>query len=104
MSNAQILVVEDEPIVAKSIKCELESMGYSVPTTAATGEEAVAKAEDMHPDLVLMDIVLRGRMDGIEAAEAIRHRLDIPVIYLTAYQDRETLGRAKITEPFGYLL
>jgi PAS domain S-box-containing protein len=102
--SAQILVVEDEGIVAKGIQTELESMGYSVPVTVSSGEEAIRQAEGTHPDLVLMDVVLKGQMDGIEAAEQIVNRFDIPVIYLTAYQDGETLDRAKATEPFGYLL
>jgi len=104
MALAQILVVEDERIVARGIQCELERMGYEVPQLAASGEEAVAKATELHPDLVLMDIVLRGDMDGIEAARRIRERLDIPVVFLSAYEDEHTLGRAKTTEPFGYLL
>jgi PAS domain S-box-containing protein len=102
--SAQILVVEDEGIVAKGIQADLESLGYSVPVTASSGEEAIRQAEGTHPDLVLMDVVLKGQMDGIEAAKEIVNRLDIPVVYLTAYQDGETLDRAKATEPFGYLL
>jgi PAS domain S-box-containing protein len=104
MSNAQILVVEDEGVVAKCIQNDLQSMGYSVPEVASSGEEAVQQAEGTRPDLVLMDVVLKGNMDGIEAAERIRQNLDVPIVYLTAYEDVETLSRAKITEPFGYLL
>src|SRR5262245_21153390 len=104
MSLAQILVVEDERIVARGIQSELEQMGYEVSDLAASGEEAIEKASRLHPDLVLMDIVLRGDMDGIEAARRIRERLDIPVVFLSAYEDQNTLGRAKTTEAFGYLL
>ena len=104
MTQARILVVEDESIVALHIKSTLESAGYTVPALASSGEEAIQRAADTHPDLVLMDIKLRGPMDGIQAAEQIRTRFNIPVIYLTAFADEATLQRAKITEPFGYLL
>lgn len=104
MSAAHILVVEDERIVARGIQRELQEMGYAVPELASTGEEAVQKADQLRPDLVLMDIVLKGQVDGIEAARTIRERFDIPVIYLSAYEDENTLGRARLTEPFGYLL
>jgi len=104
MANAQILVVEDEGIVAKDIENTLKKLGYAVPAIASSGEEAIKKATETLPDLVLMDIVLEGYMDGVEAAEQIRDRFDIPVVYLTAYADNKTLQRAKITEPYGYIL
>ncbi|MCK4417132.1 MAG: response regulator [Candidatus Latescibacteria bacterium] len=104
MAEVQILVVEDEGIVAKDIQNTLEKLGYAVPAVAYSGGEAVKKAAETHPDLVLMDIVLRGDMDGVEAAEQIRSRTNIPVVYLTAYADEKTLQRAKITEPYGYIL
>ncbi len=104
MTNARILIVEDELIVAKSIKNILERFEYSVLAIVSTGEEAVQKAAEMPPDLVLMDIALQGEMDGVEAAQKIRARCDIPVVYLTAYADDQTLQRAKVTEPFGYVL
>ncbi|MEH1937615.1 MAG: response regulator [Nostoc sp.] len=104
MTNAKILVVEDEAIVAKDLQYRLIKFGYTVPAIASSGEEAINKAVEISPDLVLMDIKLKGSMDGIEAAQEIYKRLDIPVIYLTAYADENTLERAKITEPFGYLL
>jgi two-component system, cell cycle sensor histidine kinase and response regulator CckA len=104
MSNAQILVVDDEPIVAKNIQMELSSMGYTVPAIAASGEEALEKAGEMHPDLVLMDISLKGSMDGVETSKRMQERFDIPVVYLTAYADERTLQRAKKTGAFGYLL
>lgn len=101
---ARILVVEDERIVSEDIKVRLKKLGYTVPSIARSGEEAVEKAKAIRPDLVLMDIVLEGEMDGIEAASRIRSLYDIPVVYLTAYADTKTLERAKITEPFGYIL
>jgi len=100
----KLLVVEDKGIVAKDIQNTLKRLGYAVPTVVSSGEEAIKKAVEIHPDLVLMDIVLKGDMDGIEAAEQIHNRLNIPVVYLTAYADKNILQRAKITEPFGYIL
>jgi len=104
MAEMQILVVEDEAIVAEAIQKKLQKLGYTVPSTASSGEEAIKIVEKINPDLVLMDIVLQGDMDGIEAAEQIRTRFNIPVVYLTAYSDEKTLLRAKITEPFGYII
>ena len=104
MTNIQILVVEDEGIIAKDIQNMLNSLGYAVPAVASSGKEAIKKAAETHPNLVLMDIVLEGDMDGVEATEQIRERFDIPVIYITAYGDDKTLQRAKITEPYGYIL
>ncbi|RCJ23956.1 hybrid sensor histidine kinase/response regulator [Nostoc sp. ATCC 43529] len=104
MTNAKILVVEDEAIVAKDLQYRLNKFGYTVPAIASSGEEAINKALEILPDLVLMDIRLKGNMDGIQAAQEISRQLDIPIIYLTAYADDNTLQRAKITEPFGYLL
>jgi PAS domain S-box-containing protein len=104
MSNTQILVVEDEAIVAKNIQLELSSMGYAVPAIAASGEEALQRVAEVHPDLVLMDIALKGSMDGVQTAERMQQQFDVPVIYLTAYADEHTLQRAKKTGPFGYLL
>ena len=104
MTTTQILVVEDESVVALDLQTRLKRLGYTVPAVAASGEDAIRKAEELRPDLVLMDIRLRGEMDGIEAAEQIRARVSIPVIYLTAYTDEATLQRAKVTDPFGYLL
>ena len=104
MSKEKILVVEDERIVAEDIKFRLKGLGYTVIGMAYSGEQAVKKTGEVRPDLVLMDIVLEGRMDGIEAASVIRSRFGIPVVYLTAYADDKTLERAKMTEPFGYLL
>ena len=103
MEKAKILVVEDQNIVALNIKNKLKNLGYTVPGTAATGEEAIRKAELMNADIVLMDIKLKGDMDGIEAASEIKNRLGIPVLYLTASTDDEIFNRAKTTEPAGYI-
>jgi PAS domain S-box-containing protein len=103
MDTIEILVVEDEGVVALDIQARLTKLGYAVPAVADTGEEAVWKAAEMRPDLVLMDIRLKGEMDGVEAAKRIRADLDIPVVYLTAYADETTVQRAIVSEPFGYL-
>ncbi len=104
MANVKILVVEDESIVAMDIKHRAEGLGYTVTGITPSGEGAIEKASETLPDLVLMDIVLKGDMDGVEAAQKIRDTLDIPVVYLTAYSDEKTLKRAKVTEPFGYII
>ena len=104
MADTSIMLVEDEIIVAADVKNRLENMGYSVLGIFDTGEEAIQKAGELKPSLVLMDIVLKGEMDGIDAAQNIRELYDIPIIYLTAYSDEKTLERAKVTEPFGYVL
>lgn len=104
MANEKILVVEDERIVAKDIVKSLQRLGYKVVASVASGEEALQKVAETQPDLVLMDIMLKGKMDGIETTEEIHKIFDIPVIYLTAYADEKTLERAKITEPFGYII
>jgi signal transduction histidine kinase len=104
MSKAKILVVEDEEIVAFDIENTLKDLDYEVPAVVASKEEAIIFAAEILPDLVLMDIMLQGSLDGIEAAQEIRIRFNIPVVYLTAYADSHTLQRAKITEPFGYVL
>lgn len=100
----RILVVEDERIIACDIKDYLERSGYIVPAIAAYGQQAIEKAEALQPDLVLMDVMLKGDMNGIEAAEEIFARFQIPIVYLTAYSDENTLNKAKTTQPFGYVL
>lgn len=100
----KILVVEDESVVAIHIEESLIKLGYSVCGIVASGEGAVKKTEETCPDLILMDIVLKGEMDGIEAAEQIRNKFNVPVIYLTAYADDTVLQRAKLTEPLGYIV
>ena len=104
MVGEQILVVEDEIIVARNIQNLLENLGFNVPAVVSSGEEAVKKTAEIHPDLVLMDIKLDGDIDGIEAANQIHHSLHAPIVYLTAYADDEILRRAKITEPYGYII
>ena len=104
MAKTKIMVVEDENIVAKDIQNRLESLGYRVTSVVATGEKALQEITENVPDLVLMDIMLKGNVDGVQAAERIRERISVPIVYLTAYADQITLDRAKITEPYGYLL
>jgi len=104
MEKARILVVEDESLLAEDIQERLRTLGYEVPAVAHSGEEALAGAALARPDLVLMDIRLKGEMDGIETARVLRERFSLPVIYLTGEADDATLERAKATEPLGYLL
>lgn len=104
ISKTGILIVEDESIVAKDIQQSLKKLGYEVLGVCSTGEDAVAKAEETKPSLVLMDIMLKGEMNGIEAADSIRQKLGIPIIFLTAYADGSTLSKAKVTEPYGYII
>jgi len=104
MSVPKILVVEDEVIVAKTIAGQLKQLGYTVVDTASSGTAAISKAAVTQPDLILMDIVLKGEMDGVATATQIRAQQDVPIIYLTAYADDNTLQRAKLTQPFGYIV
>jgi CheY-like chemotaxis protein len=99
----QILLAEDEGIVALDVRGQLERLGYAVPVVVGSGEEAVQKVAETRPDLVLIDIRLRGAMDGIEAVEAIQASFDVPVLYFTALSDDETLRRAERTQPCGYI-
>jgi two-component system, LytTR family, response regulator len=104
MSNTiNILVVEDESIVSKDIQNSLKKIGYHVIGACNNAQEAIDIAREQHPDVVLMDIMLKGNLTGIDAAEQIKS-LNIPVIFLTAYADEATLAKAKITEPYGYIL
>lgn len=104
MGKTSVLVVEDESIVAKDIQQSLIKLGYNVVGTASTGEKAVAIANELKPDIILMDIMLKGPMSGIDTAAEIKKDLGIPVIFLTAYADENTLSKAKVTEPFGYII
>ena len=104
MTLVKILVVEDEAIVALDLRKRLSSLGYEVIDVTAQGEKAVEIARKHRPALTLMDIRLRGEMDGIQAAEIIRNELGLPVVYLTAHADEATVDRALRTEPFGYIL
>ena len=102
--EARIMIVEDEGIIARSLKDELEDMGYQVPAVVARGEEVLEKAREVQPDLALIDIYLEGEMDGIAVAKQLRAELGLPAVFLTAYSDRETLERSKAAEPLGYLI
>jgi len=104
MTGEKILVVEDEAIIAYNLQRILSSFGYKVPETVESGPQAIKAAETLQPDLVLMDIQLRGEMDGIEAARQIRARSDLPVVYLTAYAEDTRLMQARQTTPYGYLV
>lgn len=104
MNSKNILIIEDESIVSKDIHFSLKKLGYGVCGTAATGEEAISLVEELNPDLILMDIMLKGKLNGIETASKIREKHEIPIIYLTAYADENTLSKAKITEPYGYII
>jgi two-component system, sensor histidine kinase len=103
MEETKILVVEDEEITAMDIRSRLLELGYNVPATANSGQEAISLTEKFKPDLILMDIVLKDQMDGITAAQYITTRYNVPIIYLTAYSDDETIDRAKISAPYGYI-
>jgi len=104
MANERILVVEDEELIGQDIKFLLEDLGYDVPDLVPSGEEAVDKAGETRADLVLMDIMLEGDIDGIEAANKINNQYGIPVIYLTAYRNEDIFKRAKLTEPYAYIV
>ena len=104
MEKLKILIVEDENIVAKDIKGSLKGFGYDVVDIVGTGEEAIRRTEELSPDLVLMDIMLKGKMNGIDVAHYIRENTHIPVVFLTAYADEDTLHSAKLSEPFGYII
>ncbi|HYE33014.1 MAG TPA: ATP-binding protein [Methylomirabilota bacterium] len=99
-----IFLVEDEGIIAADIEMRLEKLGYTVVGKSPAGEEALPALEKLRPDLVLMDIRLRGQLTGIETAEVVRNKLRIPVVFLTAHGDANTLAKAKVTEPFGYII
>jgi two-component system, response regulator PdtaR len=104
MEKIKILVVEDESILALGLKKKLENLGYSVTDITASGPETIEKVGENQPDIIMMDIVLKGDMDGIETAAKLNETFSIPVIYLTAYADDEILKRAATTEPYGYIL
>ncbi|MAR67831.1 MAG: DNA-binding response regulator [Crocinitomicaceae bacterium] len=104
MPKASVLVVEDESIVSKDIQYSLKKLGYEVVGSASTGVKAVELALDLKPNVILMDIMLKGDMSGIEASAKIKEALNIPVIFLTAYADEKTLEKAKVTEPYAYII
>jgi CheY-like chemotaxis protein len=101
---ANVLVVEDSKLLSNIIQSSLKNLGHEVSAAVSTGEDAIKMSGYKEPDLVLMDIVLEGEMDGIKAASQIRSQFNIPVIYLTGHVDKKFLERAKITEPFSYLI
>lgn len=104
MEKLNIFIVEDESIVAKDIQNSLIKLGYNVVGFANNGLDAIEKIKELMPDLILMDIMIKGNLTGIEVSEKIKEDVNIPVIFLTAYADEGTFSRAKITEPYGYIL
>lgn len=104
MSKVSVLVVEDESIVSKDIQHSLKKLGYNVVGAAPSGEKAVELAIELKPNIILMDIMLKGEMNGIEASAEIKKSLNVPIIFLTAYADENTLSKAKITEPYAYII
>lgn len=101
--KSKILIVEDESIEAMNFEQSLKSLGYNVVGVAGTGEDAIKKVVELKPDLILMDIILKGDMDGIETATQIKKEFDTPVVYLTAHPEESIVKRAKLTSPYGYL-
>jgi len=104
MAKAKIMVVEDEGVVSIDIRNMLQKAGYNIAAVAFEGEEAVKKAELSGPDLVLMDIGLKGKIDGIEAARRIRERFQIPVVFLTGFADDVTVAKAQEINPSGFII
>lgn len=104
MSKINVLVVEDESIVSKDIQYSLKKLGYNVVGAAATGEKAIELAGELSPNIILMDIMLKGQITGIEASAEIKEKYNIPIIFLTAYADENTLSKAKVTEPYAYII
>ncbi len=104
MTKISVLVVEDESIVSKDIQLTLKKLGYEVVGSATTGENAVELALSLKPDVILMDIMLKGAMSGVEAAESIQKEISVPIIFLTAYADDVTLNKAKKIRPYGYII
>lgn len=104
MVSGDILIVEDERIIAHDLKKDLENFGYSVCGIASSGRDAITLAEEAHPDLVLMDINIKGNVDGVQVAKVMKTRFNLPVIFLTGYADEATLERVKEVGPSGYLV
>jgi PAS domain S-box-containing protein len=104
MAIGEILIVEDERIIAADLKHDLESFGYTVCGVASCGRDAIQLAEDTSPDLVLMDINLKGNLDGVQVAKELKNRFNIPVVYLTGHADETTLIRVKETDPAGFIV
>lgn len=104
MENKNILVVEDDTIVAENMKQKLIELGYEVPAVAGRAEDSIRLVEESRPALVLMDIRLKGDKDGVEAAKEIQKKFSLPIIYVTAYSDPETMQRVKETRPYDFIL
>ena len=104
MSKKSVLIVEDESIVSKDIQTCLKKLGYTIAGACSKGEEAITLAEETKPDVILMDIMLKGDLNGIETAMKINEKQSIPVIYLTAYADENTVDKAKYSQPYGYII
>jgi CheY-like chemotaxis protein len=104
MNKPKILIVEDETLVAQDIGQQLRELNYDPVAETRMGEEAIRLTEQLRPDLVLMDIQLAGEMDGITAAQIVRERFSIPVVFLTALAGDSIINQAKVTEPFGYII
>lgn len=100
----KILVVDDEAIITTQLEERLAAMGYEVAGKASSAEKCIELARKLRPDLILMDIVMSGKLDGVDASEIIRKELDIPVIYVTAYADDDLIKRANGTDPYGYIV
>ena len=103
-NNINVYIVEDESIVAKDIQNSLKKLGYNVLGISNNGADAIKNIVDLEPNIVLMDIMIKGPMTGIDVAETIKKDYNIPAIFLTAYADESTLAKAKVTEPYGYIL
>jgi CheY-like chemotaxis protein len=104
MEKLKILIVEDEGVVALQLKVNIEKWGCTVADIFASGEEALEHLEALAPDLVMMDMTLQGKLDGIQTADIIRKQYNLPVIYITAHSEEKTIARAKTTQPYGYIL
>jgi DNA-binding LytR/AlgR family response regulator len=104
MNIVNVFVVEDESIVSRDIQFSLKKLKYNVVGSASSGDKAIELIKIKNPDIILMDVILKGNINGIQVAEIVNKELDIPVIFLTAYTDEYSLTRAKITEPFGYII
>lgn len=104
MKKTSILIVEDEVIIAKDMSLTLTKLGYQVVGHCISGEEAVRMAAEKHPDIIVMDIMLKGEMMGIDAAKEIHDKYNIPVVFITAYSDEDTISRANTSAPFGYIV
>lgn len=104
MKNANVLIVEDEVIIAKDMSLTLTKLGYNVVGHSVSGQDAVHMAAEKRPDVVMMDVMLKGDVNGIEAAKEIKQKHNIPVVFITAYSDEDTLSRTHLSSPFGYLV